>query len=50
MMLSADISEYIRINGLLKVLLKRIKVGVYMFGRTKINVILANDKIIGIWK
>lgn len=45
MMLAAEIAEYIRNNGLLRVILRRIKEGVYMFGRTKINVILTNDKI-----
>ena len=42
-----EIAEYIRENGKLKVMLKRIKEGVYMFGRTKVNMIISNDKIMG---
>ena len=40
-----EISEYFRRCGKLKVELKRVKEGVYIFGRMKINMMISNDKI-----
>ena len=40
-----EISEYFRKYGKLKVELKRIKEGVYIFGRMRINMLISNEKI-----
>jgi hypothetical protein len=42
-----EIAEFIRNFGKLKVQLRRMKEGVYMFGRTKVNMVVTNDKVMG---
>ncbi len=42
-----EIAEYIRNYGKLKIQLRRMKEGVYMFGRTKVNMVVTNDKVMG---
>ena len=45
--LGLEICEYIREHSGLAIGLKKIKNGVYMFGRMKINIVIVNDRVLG---